>query len=276
MGGKSEYSLITIKSNGINKEVKIMKKVFYSLCVVFVCTLVWVACSDDDSISESRESVNKARLEAIIQKYGVNFVLNDSILSTEISDSDLAELENALKCLSGIRGTYKLRADSVNTDMFIGKQMKQQNRNRRLTQSIEIFNYDTWYFDSERKYDNNYNTSYNCTCLLEWKSVNGVIRWAKADPNIIFNENTDQVLTFYIEKNSNDYDITFLTDTTFAFEGDYTGNIIRRSDFGYFGFVTFHYEGEFCYEDSYISWTYSDSEIRNTRWRNRKTNVMGK
>ena len=218
-----------------------MKKVFYSLCAIVACTCVWVACSDDDSFEKSREQTNKERLEEIIQKYDVNFVLNDSILSTDISDAELAEFEELIKALSGIRGTYKLHADSVNDSTYLGKQMKKHQRSRRLTRANEIVNYDLHNFYATGVDDSLHNdVSYECTCVLYWKTVNGIIEWVKVEPDVSFDPLYDIYWEFYIESYSNDYSVSILSSNAFIFSGDYRGTIISSSNIGNYGDVFIH------------------------------------
>ena len=231
-----------------------MKKVFYSLCAIVACTCVWVACSDDDSFEKSRELTNKERLEKIIQKYDVNFVLNDSILSTEISDEELAEFEELIKSLSGIRGTYILQADSVGDSTYMGIQTKKRQRNRRLAMTNEVVEYKNYDYAAQTF------TDYVCKCSLKWKKVNGHIQWVIVKPTIEFDVFNPYYGILNIEMWDNYYN-TYITDSTFRFIGRTRGEIIGSSPIDDYGYVRFFYEGNYRDSFCFINWDFRDSYL---------------
>ncbi len=240
-----------------------MKKFFYGLCTILACAFSLIACSDEESSDRSRESINRERLEGIIKKYDINFVLNDSILSTEISEVDIEEFEVILKALSGIRGTYKLHADSVGEGTYFGKQIKKPQRNRRLGMSNENVTYETLRYDNQSIPDNynfynHYVLFYTCSCNVEWKKVNGRIQWVKIFPNIAF----ENLNNYSIEVWGNNYDVFMLSDSTFRFDGSIHGDVLKN--FTYYGYVTFLYEGSvYSSNNGDISWTHLNTSFMN-------------
>ncbi len=237
-----------------------MKKVFYSLCAIIACTCVWVACSDDDSFEKSRELTNKERLEEIIQKYDVNFVLNDSILSTDISDAELAEFEELIKALSGIRGTYKLHADSVGDGTYLAMQMKKHQRSRRLAMRNEVVEYGTYDYLDYPVIGPNIWTHYTCKCSVLWKKVNGVRQWVKVFPEIDFDYFSPWHDNYRIEIWDNNYDTFITTDSTFRFLGRVRGEVIGNSSYYDYGYVRLSYHGDFRSSSGTINWQYVDSD----------------
>ncbi len=231
-----------------------MKKVFYSLCAIVACTCVWVACSDDDSFEKSRELTNKERLEKIIQKYDVNFVLNDSILSTDISNAELAEFEELIKALSGIRGTYKLHADSVADGTYSAELLKEPLRSRRLTNSNEVVVYESHNFEGQTV-PANYasSTFYTCSCNVRWKKVNGSIQWVKISPTINFDNLDGEHTNYSIHMLNNEYNAFVSSDSSFHFNGVYHGDVFYNSS--NYGHATFLYDGFMLNShDGSISW----------------------
>lgn len=232
-----------------------MKKVFYSLCAIVACTCVWVACSDDDSFEKSRELTNKERLEKIIQKYDVNFVLNDSILSTDISDAELAEFEGLIKALSGIRGTYKLHADSVGDGTYLAMQMKKHQRSRRLAMRNEVVEYEPYYYNEKIVDDFLYSDSYICNCSVLLKKVNSVIQWVKVFPTIEFDDFSPYHDNFHIEMWGNNYDVFITSDSTFTFFGITHGEVIGNNSYRDYGYIRLNYDGYFRSYYGNIVWS---------------------
>lgn len=238
-----------------------MKKVFYSLCAIVACTCVWVACSDDDSFEKSRELTNKERLEKIIQKYDVNFVLNDSILSTDISDAELVEFEGLIKALSGIRGTCKLHADSDNGGTYLGTQMEKPLRNKRLANSNEVVIYENHGYNGQTIADNyRCQTFYTCSCSLHWKKVDSTIQWVKVFPTIDFDHFGGRYTNYSIRMRDNDYDTFISSDSTFHFNGVYHGDVLYNST--NYGYTTFLYDGFMLNShDGSISWQHIYTDL---------------
>ena len=254
-----------------------MKKVFYSLCAIVACTCVWVACSDDDSFEKSREQTNKERLEEIIQKYDVNFVLNDSILSTDISDAELAEFEELIKTLSGIRGTYKLHADSVGDSTYLAMQMKKHQRSRRLAMTNEVVEYGTYNYDDETVADLRYPASlYTCKCSVQWKKVNNHMQWVKVFPEIDFDVFNRYYGHLNIEMWDNNYDVFITSDSTFRFIGRTRGEIIGNSTYADYGYIRLFYEGSYRTDYCFIDWDYRDSYIDTLSIKNDSIQIFNK
>ena len=238
----------------LTKQLRIMKKVFYSLCAIVACTCVWVACSDDESFEKSRESTNRERLEKIIQKYDVDFVLNDSILSTDLSDAELAEVEEVLKCLSGVRGTYKLHADSCDDGTYSGTQLKKYKRNRRLTNSNEVVTYGSYSYGEEWIPAPGYLNYYLCNCTVQWKKVNNVREWVTVTPTIKYDNYYPYYDFFDVQLWGNDYDTFITSDSTFRFEGIVRGNVIYNAYYYPLGYVRYTYNGNFTNTCGTIIW----------------------
>ncbi len=234
------------------------KTLLHGICTVFICTSVLAACSDENSSGESRESLNRARLEAIIQKYDIGFVLNDSILSTNVSEANIMEFENMLKCLASMKGTYNLHADSINDETFTYSQLKKHPRNRRLINSDEIVTFDSHTFESQTVFDLYHSmVEYTCSCIIRWKKVNGITQWVKLSPHIDFVHIDDSFNGYNIELWGNNYDTFISSDSTYRFHGVVHGDVIV--DYVTYGYVVFGYDGFLFKHDGQISWTYINS-----------------